>query len=112
MVGIVGFEGNAINVWLIWILPFVGASIIPAIAKAGNRVRNYIAVAFCVGECKLLCPFCHWDYLAPQSIVRNWISIANLQAGVLADPFVHTYDKSCSLDLFSDIRLFHWLYAW
>ncbi len=50
MVGIVGFEGNAINVWLIWILPFVGASIIPAVAKAGNRVRNYIAVAFALAS--------------------------------------------------------------
>ena len=71
MVGIVGFEGNAINVWLIWILPFVGASIIPAVAKAGNRVRNYIAVAFALASAIAgLRPFCHWDYLAPQSIVR------------------------------------------
>ena len=55
MVGIVGFEGNAINVWLIWILPFVGASIIPAVAKAGNRVRNYIAVAFALASAIAVC---------------------------------------------------------
>jgi len=87
MVGIVGFEGNAINVWLIWILPFVGAAIIPAVAKAGNRVRNYVAVAFALASA-----------IAAASILSvglsgstihsevNWLSIANLKAGVLADP--------------------------
>jgi NADH-quinone oxidoreductase subunit L len=33
MVQSIGFEGIAINVWLVWILPFVGAALIPAIAK-------------------------------------------------------------------------------
>jgi hypothetical protein len=52
-------------------LPFVGASIIPAVAKVGNRVRNYIAVAFALASAiAALHPFCHWDYQAPQSIVR------------------------------------------
>lgn len=35
---------EAINVWLIWILPFAGAAIIPAIAKGKKNARNYIAV--------------------------------------------------------------------
>ena len=55
MDGIVGFEGNAINVWLVWILPFIGASIIPAVAKAGNRVRNYTAVAFALASAIASC---------------------------------------------------------
>ncbi|MGA9927612.1 MAG: proton-conducting transporter membrane subunit, partial [Nitrososphaeraceae archaeon] len=87
MVGIVGFEGNAINVWLIWILPFVGASIIPAIAKAGNRVRNYIAVAFALASAIAAASILSLG-LSGSTIHSevNWISIANLQAGVLADP--------------------------
>ena len=31
--GAMGFEGIAINVWLIWMLPFIGAALIPAIAQ-------------------------------------------------------------------------------
>ena len=87
MVGIVGFEGNAINVWLIWILPFVGASIIPAVAKVGNRVRNYIAVAFALASAIAAASILSLG-LSGSTIHSevNWISIANLQAGVLADP--------------------------
>ena len=50
MVGIVGFEGNAINVWLIWILPFVGASIIPA-SKSWQSSAELYRCGLCVGQC-------------------------------------------------------------
>jgi NADH-quinone oxidoreductase subunit L len=43
---IIGFEGIGINAWMVWILPFVGAALIPVIAKVGNRARNYAAVGF------------------------------------------------------------------
>ena len=35
---------------MVWVLPFVGASLMPAIAKAGNRVRNYAAVGFALAS--------------------------------------------------------------
>ncbi len=46
MVQSIGFEGIAINVWLVWILPFVGAALIPAIAKKSYRISNFAAVGF------------------------------------------------------------------
>ena len=33
MVESIGFEGIAINAWLVWIVPFIGAALIPALAK-------------------------------------------------------------------------------
>ena len=35
MVEITGFGGIAVNVWLVWILPFIGSAIIAAAARAG-----------------------------------------------------------------------------
>ena len=46
----IGFEGIAINVWLVWLLPFVGAAIIPAVARAGHRARDYTAVGFALAS--------------------------------------------------------------
>src|SRR3712207_7684513 len=46
----VGFEGTAINVWLVWLLPFVGAAIIAAVARAGHRARDYTAVGFALAS--------------------------------------------------------------
>ena len=34
MVETIGFEGIAINAWLVWILPFVGAAIIAGVATS------------------------------------------------------------------------------
>jgi len=33
MVESVGFEGIAVNVWLVWMVPFIGAALIPVLAK-------------------------------------------------------------------------------
>src|SRR6185503_12495187 len=85
--GIIGFEGLGINAWLVWILPFVGASLIPAIAKAGKRVRDYAAVGFALASAisavTLLPLGIHGGQIHSQI---NWIPMLNLQAGVLADP--------------------------
>lgn len=82
-----GFEGLGINAWMIWILPFAGAAIIPAVAKGGNKIRDYIAVAFALASAissATLLP----SALAHQEIHSqiNWISSLGLKAGVLADP--------------------------
>ncbi len=86
MVEIVGFEGIAVNAWLIWILPFVGAAIMPAVAKAGKRVRDYTAVAFATASAIAavsLLPLGMSGSLVHSQI--NWIPLLNVQAGVLAD---------------------------
>jgi NADH-quinone oxidoreductase subunit L len=86
VVEIVGFEGIAVNAWLIWILPFVGAAIMPAVAKAGKRVRDYTAVAFATASAIAavsLLPLGMSGSLVHSQI--NWIPLLNVQAGVLAD---------------------------
>jgi len=84
--GIIGFEGLGINAWLVWILPFVGASLIPAIAKAGKRVRDYAAVGFALASAisavTLLPLGIHGGQIHSQI---NWIPVLNIHAGTLAD---------------------------
>jgi NADH-quinone oxidoreductase subunit L len=83
----IGFEGIAINVWLVWLLPFVGAALIAAVARAGHRARDYTAVGFALASAisaATLMPIA----LAGTEVHSQipWISSLGLKAGVLADP--------------------------
>src|ERR671910_3765502 len=83
---IIGFEGIGINAWMVWILPFVGAALIPAIAKVGNRARNYAAVGFALASAlsaATLLPVALDGGQIHSQI--NWIPILNIHAGTLAD---------------------------
>src|ERR671932_1377502 len=83
----VGFEGIAINVWLVWLLPFVGAAIIAAAARAGHRARDYTAVGFALVSAisaATLIPLALQGAEVHSQI--TWISSLGLKAGVLADP--------------------------
>lgn len=84
--GIIGFEGIGINAWMVWILPFIGASLIPAIAKVGNRARDYIAVGFALASAisaATLLPLGIGGGQVHSQI--SWIPFLNLQAGTMAD---------------------------
>lgn len=84
---IVGFEGNAINAWLIWILPFAGASLMPLIAKAGKKARDYGAVAFALASAITAASLLPLGLSGSQIHSEiNWIPLVKVQAGVLADP--------------------------
>jgi len=48
MVESVGFEGIAVNVWLVWMVPFIGAALIPVLAKKSKRFANISAVGFAI----------------------------------------------------------------
>ncbi|WP_337863096.1 NADH-quinone oxidoreductase subunit L [Nitrososphaera sp.] len=83
---VVGFS-ESINVWLIWMLPFIGAAAMPAIAKGSKKARDYIAVGFALASAisaATLIPV----GLAGHEIHSQipWISSIGLKAGVLADP--------------------------
>ncbi|MGA8106969.1 MAG: NADH-quinone oxidoreductase subunit L [Nitrososphaeraceae archaeon] len=85
--GTLGFEGLAINVWLVWMLPFIGAAAIAGIARYGHKIRNYFAVSFSLGSAIFA------TTLLPLGISGGeihsqipWISTLGLEAGVLADP--------------------------
>ena len=83
----IGFEGIAINVWLVWMLPFAGAAIIAAVARAGHRVRDYTAVGFALVSAisaATLIPLA-LDGAEIDSQI-TWISSLGIKAGVLADP--------------------------
>ena len=87
MVETFGFEGLGINIWLVWILPFVGAAIIAGVARVSNKSTNYAAVGFALASAisaTTLIPM----GLAGEEIHSqiSWISSINLKAGVLADP--------------------------
>src|SRR5437867_522585 len=85
--GIIGFEGMGINAWMVWILPFIGASLIPAIAKAGNRARDYIAVGFALSSAVAAATLLPLGIGGEQVHSQvSWIPILKLQAGTLADP--------------------------
>jgi NADH-quinone oxidoreductase subunit L len=82
-----GFEGIAINAWLVWILPFAGAAIIAAVARAGHKVRDYTAVGFALASAisaATLIPLALEGAEVHSQV--SWISSLGLKAGILADP--------------------------
>src|SRR5215212_6648586 len=88
MVETFGLEGLGINIWLVWILPFVGAAIIAGVARVvSGKATNYAAVGFALASAisaTTLIPM----GLAGEEIHSqiSWISSLGLRAGVLADP--------------------------
>lgn len=77
----------AYSAWLVWILPFVAALIIPAVGKGSKRSTGYVAVAFALMSALSAAS------LLPAALdaheVHNqigWIDAIGLKAGVLADP--------------------------
>ena len=85
--GTLGFEGLAINVWLVWMLPFIGAAAIAGVARYGQKIRNYFAVGLSLASAISA------TTLLPLGISGGeihsqvpWISVLGLEAGVLADP--------------------------
>ncbi len=83
---VVGFI-ESINVWMIWMLPFIGAAAMPLIAKVSKKARDYIAVGFALASAisaATLVPLA----LAGSEVHSQipWISALDLKAGVLADP--------------------------
>src|SRR6058998_2545456 len=71
---------------MVWILPFVGAALIPAIAKVGTRLRNYAAVGFALASAIFAATLLPLGIEGGQVHSQiNWIPILNIHAGVLAD---------------------------
>lgn len=74
-------------VWLVWILPFVAALIMPGVGKASKKATNYVAVGFALASAlsaaSLLPMALGGDEIHHQIM---WIEAIGLEAGVLADP--------------------------
>jgi len=81
------FEAGATNAWLIWILPFIAALIMPAIGKASKNATGYVAVGFALMSAlsaASLLPMAIEAHEVHDQIM--WIESIGLKAGVLADP--------------------------
>ena len=73
--------------WLVWILPFVAALILPGVGRVSKKATNYVAVAFALmsalSAASLLPMALAGDEIHDQLM---WIEAIGLEAGVLADP--------------------------
>ncbi len=73
--------------WLVWLLPFIAALIIPAVGKASKGATGGVAVAFALMSAvsaATLIPGALEAHEVHDQI--DWISSIGLKAGVLADP--------------------------
>jgi NADH-quinone oxidoreductase subunit L len=82
-----GFEAGPMNAWLVWILPFVAALIIPAVGKVNKRATGWVTWGFAAASA-LSASMMFSGALEAQEIHDqvNWISSIGIKAGVLADP--------------------------
>ena len=81
------FEATSAAAWMVWILPFAAALIIPAVAKASKNATGYVAVAV------VLMSALSAASLLPVTLDASeihhqitWIDALGLKGGVLADP--------------------------
>ncbi len=80
------FDNLALNVWLVWIIPMVGALLAPLFAKGGERVRDVLPVIFSLASAVIA------TTLIPVALAgdevhsqHTWIPEFNIRAGVIAD---------------------------
>jgi len=81
------FDVGSIAAWAIWIIPFIGALIIPAVGKGSKHATGYVAVAFALMSALTaasLLPGALEGHEVHEQI--DWINAIGLKAGVLADP--------------------------
>jgi len=81
------FEVGAASAWLVWILPFIAALIMPGIGKISKNATGYVAVGFAlmsaISAASML-PIALEAHEIHDQI--SWIDSIGLKAGVLADP--------------------------
>ena len=84
---VLGFDLGTIAAWAIWIIPFAGALIAPAIGKGSKTATGYFAVGMALASALFAAS------LLPGALGGNeihdqvsWIDSIGLKAGVLADP--------------------------
>src|SRR3990170_297323 len=83
----IGLDFGGLNAWLIWIVPFIAALIIPAVGKGSKKATGYVAVGLSLASALFaasLLPGALEAHEVHEQI--SWISSIGLKAGVLADP--------------------------
>ena len=81
------FEVGTLSAWLVWILPFAAAMIIPGVGKLSKHATGYVAVAFALMSALSAAT------MIPVALEAGelhhqvmWIDALGLKGGVLADP--------------------------
>ena len=81
------FEVGAASAWLVWILPFIAALIMPGIGKASKNATGYIAVGFALMSALSAASMLPMALEAHEIHDQvTWIESIGLKGGVLADP--------------------------
>jgi len=81
------FEATSAAAWLVWILPFVAALIMPAVGKASKNFTGYVAVGFALMSALSAASLLPVTFDASEIHHQiTWIDSIGLKAGVLADP--------------------------
>jgi len=81
------FEVGTLSAWLVWILPFAAALIIPGVGKLSKHATGFVAVAFALMSAlsaASMIPVALEAHEMHHQIM--WIESIGLKAGVLADP--------------------------
>ncbi|WP_420544674.1 NADH-quinone oxidoreductase subunit L [Nitrosopumilus sp.] len=81
------FEAGAESAWLVWILPFIAALIMPGIGKVSKNATGFVAVGFALMSAlsaASMIPMALEAYEIHDQIM--WIEAIGLKGGVLADP--------------------------
>jgi len=81
------FEVGTLSAWLVWILPFAAAMIIPGVGKLSKHATGYVAVAFALMSAlsaATMIPVALEAHEMHHQIM--WIESIGLKGGVLADP--------------------------
>ena len=81
------FEVGTLSAWLVWILPFAAAMIIPGVGKLSKHATGYVAVGFALMSALSAAT------MIPVALEAGelhhqvmWIESIGLKGGVLADP--------------------------
>jgi len=81
------FEVGAASAWLVWILPFIAALIMPGIGKVSKNATGYVAVGFALMSALSavsMLPLALEAHEIHDQVM--WIESIGLKGGVLADP--------------------------
>jgi NADH-quinone oxidoreductase subunit L len=81
------FDFGSTSAWMVWILPFVAALIVPAVGKVSKRATGWVAVALALISAlsaATMIPGALESHEIHDQV--NWISSIGIKAGVLADP--------------------------
>jgi len=84
---ILGMSFEVTSAWLIWMLPFAAALIMPGIGKLSKKATGFVAVGFALMSAlsaASLIPLALDAHEVHSQIM--WIDALGLKAGVLADP--------------------------